>query len=765
MIGRILYRENVHGVLNYVFGKEGRIILGFQNTFSQKISQKLFTSLLHFQGQRHESANRYVHITLNLPHGEHLADPTFFRLAQDYMNEMGYGGQPFVVIKHTDTIHDHIHIVSTTINEDGSMVNIANDYRRNVATQKYLEKSYGLSPSPETKSNRELPMYRLPELQFRADETNGTKFYMQDVINTMLQRYKVQSFDQLAFLLKPYHIVLRTMTNEEGRAGVAYGIDNQKKYKTHFINGYTVHPKLSGPKLNTLFEKNARSKLLPIHEKRLEKQLATTFKLFKSIRYEDLPDVLKSYQNIDCQLQYGKNQQLADFVIYDKSGYMFKASKMGNQADFMNQSRLMDNQNGETRIDNEGSQFLLEIKKLIKNAFKESYLGTNKSKMLLSEFVMTKNLRDMLPIMAGSDSFSFLNHYLEGKNSRILIKAIQEVFEATRQELCDTESKREIKGLEDKVALVQKVLSGEVFDSDKNKDLSFYLLQSMGLKYGDGRVSYLNSDQHSVPIDLGRIPVPVNNDSYISTGIINQNEKVLAILTGQEQTKDKDLNGTSFFLPLMLPQLYGAMIEEYRRKFEEQSLSAYLKTAEWNHSQFEKSPKDYIKLFIAKGFYFERKDDKVHISSIYSKYPVSIQLAPKTQAYLNSVKDLEITLGSQSKITDCIKAEGRGQLQHLWATNMIERGLYGKAAFMLVYEGITPNLCRDVLEHHLENGLREKILEVSKQKINAQQASILRKSVYIFSSLLGSSGYKEEEVYNGFKDEMTDYSKYKGIFL
>ena len=174
---------------------------------------------------------------------------------------------------------------------------------------------------------------------------------------------------------------------------------------------------------------------------------------------------------------------------------------------------------------------------------------------------------------------------------------------------------------------------------------------------------------------------------------------------------------------------------------------------------------DYIKLFNAKGFYFEQKENKIHISSIYSKYPVSIQLDPKTQAYLNSVKNLEITLGRQNKITDSIKEAGRGRLTNLWATNMIERGLYGKTAFMLIYEGITPNLSRKVLKHHLENGLRDKILEVSKQKITAHQAPVLRKSVYALSSLLGGSGYKEEEMFNGFKDEMTNYSKYKGVFL
>ena len=73
MIGTILYRESCQGILNYVFGKEGMRILGYGNMYSPEISQKFFGSVLHFQGQRNATKNRYAHITLNLPHGEHYA--------------------------------------------------------------------------------------------------------------------------------------------------------------------------------------------------------------------------------------------------------------------------------------------------------------------------------------------------------------------------------------------------------------------------------------------------------------------------------------------------------------------------------------------------------------------------------------------------------------------------------------------------------------------------------------------------------------------
>ena len=99
MIGRILYRESCQGVLNYVFGKEGMRILGYGNMYSQDISKKFFGSVLHFQGQRNATKNRYAHITLNLPRGEHLDDKTFYEVSKEYMDQMGYGEQPYVVVQ------------------------------------------------------------------------------------------------------------------------------------------------------------------------------------------------------------------------------------------------------------------------------------------------------------------------------------------------------------------------------------------------------------------------------------------------------------------------------------------------------------------------------------------------------------------------------------------------------------------------------------------------------------------------------------------
>ena len=370
MIAKIIYGETCTGTLNYVFGKEGMQVLGYGNTFSQSISPKFFGSVLHFQGQRNATKNRYAHISLNLPHGEHLDDNTFLKISEEYMDNMGYGEQPYVVVRHNDTKHEHVHIVTTNVKEDGKVLGTFNSHRRSMAIRQYLEKKYQLSQAPITKQQRKLPIYRLPELQFVMDAEKGTKYYLQDVLNGINQKYKVRSFEELAKLVKPYHIEIKQTKSETGRIGVAYGLNNQKGYRTRFINGSAVHRGLSGPKLQKVFDIHSKSKLLPMHRKRLLKQIETTYDLFQTIKPRELENVLKEYQSIDIKLDE-REDAIDGYTIYDKSGYVFLEMEQSPSIRMQNRKDIFGNGNEPTKIDTESKQFKLEIQKTIKEALSD----------------------------------------------------------------------------------------------------------------------------------------------------------------------------------------------------------------------------------------------------------------------------------------------------------------------------------------------------------------------------------------------------------
>ncbi len=107
-----------------------------------------------------------------------------------------------------------------------------------------------------------------------------------------------------------------------------------------------------------------------------------------------------------------------------------------------------------------------------------------------------------------------------------------------------------------------------------------------------------------------------------------------------------------------------------------------------------KNPPRTIRFFNAKGFYFKKSKENIHICSIYSKYPVGVALAPKLQAYLFSSNDLHNVLENQPNVLHSIKNKGQDHLKNLWSSYLIERGQYKKAAYLLELEGARPNLPR-----------------------------------------------------------------------
>ncbi len=251
-------------------------------------------------------------------------------------------------------------------------------------------------------------------------------------------------------------------------------------------------------------------------------------------------------------------------------------------------------------------------------------------------------------------------------------------------------------------------------------------------------------------------------EKYVSSGFVRQNHSVLERLTTQNPDKSPKLKTSAIFLPMVFPKLYETMELGYRQQLEKAALGSYLKHAERMHAPYEKSPKDYIAFFNARGFYFIRGKDGFEVRSIYTDNNSSCTLPKRTNLYLNSITDVDVTLKEQRTVINGLVKDGRNDLKNLWAGHLMERGMYDKVAFMLTEEKVYPNLHREMVQQHMENGLRKSIIEISERKTSHQQNRLLRKGVYAISSLLGDRGKEQEEVYNGFKDEMTDYSKYKG---
>lgn len=91
------------------------------------------------------AVTKTLHISLNFDPSEKLSKEKLSRIASAYLQKIGFGAQPYLVYEHRDAGHPHVHIVTTTIRDDGSRIPTHNIGRSlSEKARKEIEESFGL---------------------------------------------------------------------------------------------------------------------------------------------------------------------------------------------------------------------------------------------------------------------------------------------------------------------------------------------------------------------------------------------------------------------------------------------------------------------------------------------------------------------------------------------------------------------------------------------------------------------------------------------
>ncbi len=103
------------------------------------------------------------HAALSTKFREHSKEE-LTKIAENFMDEMGYGNQPFIVVFHNDTENNHVHIVSTRVDKKTG-IKINDSYEKlksQRALAKVMEKIYGIS---NVENINKLLSYRISSLK------------------------------------------------------------------------------------------------------------------------------------------------------------------------------------------------------------------------------------------------------------------------------------------------------------------------------------------------------------------------------------------------------------------------------------------------------------------------------------------------------------------------------------------------------------------------------------------------------------------------
>ena len=160
-----------------------------------------------------------IHISLNPHPDDKLTDNQLADIGREYMERLGYGGQPYLIFKHEDIGREHIHIVSLRVNCDGKLIKNSFEHKRSKEITELLEQKYGLIPAQGQKLTE---LWQLTPV----DPAKGNlKKQISAVIKPLVNTYKFQTLGEYRALLSLYNIGLGEVMGKPYRGLVYSALD------------------------------------------------------------------------------------------------------------------------------------------------------------------------------------------------------------------------------------------------------------------------------------------------------------------------------------------------------------------------------------------------------------------------------------------------------------------------------------------------------------------------------------------------------------
>ena len=215
MIAKISSSENLAGALGYNFKKvvsgDASVLLAeglYANPGGSYTMEEVLSDMQAAIPKKCRTKNVVFHCSLNPHPDEKLSDEQLTQIAQEYMQTLGYGEQPYIVFKHHDIEREHIHIVSLRVNSTGEKINDKFENRRSKRITDHLEHKYGLIPSTPSKEQRT----NAPASQENLTSDN-IRSEIAQTLRGVLEHYHFCSLGEFKAILGAYQLTIEEVKN------------------------------------------------------------------------------------------------------------------------------------------------------------------------------------------------------------------------------------------------------------------------------------------------------------------------------------------------------------------------------------------------------------------------------------------------------------------------------------------------------------------------------------------------------------------------
>jgi hypothetical protein len=240
MVAKIKSGKSLIGALNYNENKvrAGKAELiatsGYAKNYDAlSFYDKLFR-LTDLAKRNLRTKTNTIHLSLNFDVSEKIERDQLVSIADEYMKRIGFEYQPYLIYKHFDAGHPHIHIVATNIQADGQRIELNNIGKlKSEPARKGIEIDFVLVQATSKKNDYEqIENLKIKPIAYGATDT---KRAITNIVTEVTKSYKYTSLPELNAILNLYNVTTDKGSKESvmfKNGGLNYWVIDRNGKKT-----------------------------------------------------------------------------------------------------------------------------------------------------------------------------------------------------------------------------------------------------------------------------------------------------------------------------------------------------------------------------------------------------------------------------------------------------------------------------------------------------------------------------------------------------
>lgn len=245
MMAKIVKGKAFKGVVNYILDKQKNTQIVDFDGLRVKSKASIVQSFVTQASLNSRVSKPVCHISLDFSaqDKDKLSNQLMGKIAHDYMKQMGIVNTQYIIARHFDKEHPHIHLVYNRVDNDGKTITDSNDRFRSEKICKDLTEKYELYFATGKENVKE----------HRLKEPDKTRYEIYNSLKALVPKCK--NWKQLTTELQKAGI--KTEFKTKGSSDEVQGIRFEKN--GYLFNGSKVDKMFSYSKIDYRLKQNTRT--------------------------------------------------------------------------------------------------------------------------------------------------------------------------------------------------------------------------------------------------------------------------------------------------------------------------------------------------------------------------------------------------------------------------------------------------------------------------------------------------------------------------